>query len=775
VSHQLWYTSAERGLSAGSRGFCTVKATRGIPQPLAQRLESLSGYTHLFSPHDKGNPGNPVAYHYIQLRQGGRIWYVLSRVCDAGLDYSGRTNKFAHHIVLDRNELPPAGPAWLMSQPGLFDEAWDGVVGVVDGRKPIPRQDCVPRPCARWQEAAGDAGWAGFLAESALDASGPPIHIIVPLQVPLLPLLEEAVALLPPEMRWSATFSTFYSEQFPADVGVRWRVVFEGTREAVRAAGIRHQPVINLTQPGPVPAQLQSPAVEAARRGTWICPPAAAAETSRRPAPAPARLADKEWEAYPAGGPSIAAPPSVAYFASRPPELGHAAPSMIVPMHRPRYSGKSQSVRNAVLIAAFPLMVLGIALGILVQRHVLPELSKASSPSPPGSKDSSSGSGEQKKKTPEDPSTQPSPNAGGGGGSGEENGGSQATGSAGGGENGSTQQDSQHQTGANARQSSGQQEYVNRGASQAQQDGSRQGTESQEPPTDPPTGDLNGQASRQILDATGEPKWHVREISHGLSDRIKLGVIEEIEPVKGGSPNTSAAKENTTKVEENTPFHLLIDGDRLIVLARPQLGNELRMDLAGSQSQGDMPGKFPLSFTLKVPKWVISATAGTATDVKTDVKLIINEIALSIPFTKSGKTTHSTKPAIGSAEYLLAAPWETRCGEEGNKTPLKFKLKAGNNVNGANAGASNSPVDTFKCGAKVKTADDSASATDEKSALTIEIHDPDIPDPDTKGVLVREMKVTRMKGVLVIDIVPEELKGRPIRVVNQEWMYPAGK
>lgn len=49
---ELLYTSAAQGLKQGSRGFCTVVCTAGLPINLAQRLEALSGYRHRYQPGD---------------------------------------------------------------------------------------------------------------------------------------------------------------------------------------------------------------------------------------------------------------------------------------------------------------------------------------------------------------------------------------------------------------------------------------------------------------------------------------------------------------------------------------------------------------------------------------------------------------------------------------------------------------------------------------------------------------------------------------------------
>lgn len=80
MSHELIYTSAPRGLKPGSRGFCTVASTPGMTQPLADRLESLSGYRHAFAAHDSQAALNPVNYSHLIVAIAGRKQHVLSRI-----------------------------------------------------------------------------------------------------------------------------------------------------------------------------------------------------------------------------------------------------------------------------------------------------------------------------------------------------------------------------------------------------------------------------------------------------------------------------------------------------------------------------------------------------------------------------------------------------------------------------------------------------------------------------------------------------------------------
>ena len=145
MSFELLYTSAPAGLKPGTRGFTTVLCTAGIPPNVAQRLETLSGYRHVFSTQDPRDSENPVCYSHLRVPVAGRPTSVLSRIAAYGVDYSGRTNKIAHHVVLESEELVEAGPAWLLRQPHVLRHEWDR------SNQVIPRGPVIPVGKSRLQ------------------------------------------------------------------------------------------------------------------------------------------------------------------------------------------------------------------------------------------------------------------------------------------------------------------------------------------------------------------------------------------------------------------------------------------------------------------------------------------------------------------------------------------------------------------------------------------------------------------------------------------------
>lgn len=248
MSHELHYTSVPRGLVPGTRGFCTVAATPSLSRPLVERLESLSGYHPVFPPDDPRAALNPIVHMHVKFSVGGKLLHVLSRAGPAGLDYSSRPNKYAHHVVLDPSETPQGGPAWLLRQPGFMETEWVGEPrGLPTGRVP-PRGDRPPGIATAWQAKSGDAGWAGALAEAFLVDPGRPVYLVFQPGMELLPLFEEAIALLPPARRWDVEFSTYFT-QLPPGISCPWRGVLDGSSDAAQAVRLPGALVIDLCRP----------------------------------------------------------------------------------------------------------------------------------------------------------------------------------------------------------------------------------------------------------------------------------------------------------------------------------------------------------------------------------------------------------------------------------------------------------------------------------------------------------------------------------------------
>jgi hypothetical protein len=287
---ELLYTSAPQGLKQGSRGFCTVLSTQGMPLNLAQRLEALSMYRHVFAPGDPRAANNPVCHAHLRFALGGKQVNLISRIADYGLDYSQRTNKLAHHIVVD-SPLPPAGPAALLEYSGVMRQSWDGKCDTPPTGPELPSLTISPEPCHVWGRVTGDAGWGGVVANAWLKPGSKTVWLVFSesQSSSLLKLIAESIALLPPSARWQATFSTYFTN-LPPDVECKVRCVLAGSEEA-RLAKARGE-VIDLS--GSLGEAPVSAEVDAARTGKIM---GSDAFSSRAPGPTRSRSSEGNAEA----------------------------------------------------------------------------------------------------------------------------------------------------------------------------------------------------------------------------------------------------------------------------------------------------------------------------------------------------------------------------------------------------------------------------------------------------------------------------------------------
>lgn len=261
---QLIYTSAPSGLSPGSSGYCTVQSSRGIPAPTVDLLESLSGYRHLFTPGSPEAKNNPVNYGHYILRISGKKEHVLSRVSDCDLDHTGRSNKLAHHMIVDKYSSVKGGSAWLLQQPGWLVDQWDGEVKLIDAAPALPTQSRPVAKCTTWETVCGDAGWAGVMAQAFLDDPQRKVFLIYQPGIDVLALFEEAISLLPESRRWDVTFST-YAAALPSTVDCLWTGITADSQEVHLSKRFVNAMRIDLpTLSGSAPAGLL---VDVARTG----------------------------------------------------------------------------------------------------------------------------------------------------------------------------------------------------------------------------------------------------------------------------------------------------------------------------------------------------------------------------------------------------------------------------------------------------------------------------------------------------------------------------
>lgn len=265
MAEELYYTSAQRGLRPGTRGFSTVAYTRGMPPTLIRLLEALSAYKGAYAVHDPRSATNPVAYSHYRYSLVGKTVNILSRVGDSGADHTNRSNKLAHHVVLAQRERPTGGPAWLAARDGFLEDVWNRPPQVLEVPREVPEGDYAGTFAANWEDVTGDAGWAGELAYSFIQRRSVPTFLVFEPGMPVLALISEAMALLAPKQRWIVTFNTYFTA-LPAGLTCAWRCCVPDAYCLREARRMRRARIIDLSNPREAPSD--NPLVQCAREGT---------------------------------------------------------------------------------------------------------------------------------------------------------------------------------------------------------------------------------------------------------------------------------------------------------------------------------------------------------------------------------------------------------------------------------------------------------------------------------------------------------------------------
>jgi hypothetical protein len=262
MARQLVFTSVPQGLTPGRTGFCTVARHGDLRERLVSLLESLSVYPADWRP-------APVicSFRFVELA-GARV-SVLSRIVDAGFDYTHRTNFLAHHLVLDAEESlgapPPAEiflrwPGWLNRWEG--QPRWLGEADVVSLAK-LPALPTPLLPAATWQKLTGDAGHAAWLVEGT-QAARRVLRGSAELDSAWLTLFGESSALLAGAETWRTEFTTCLQASDPTSA-FRWAAVRAESAADTPAATRAGAVLLDLSHPETLPPVPDSPAARRAR------------------------------------------------------------------------------------------------------------------------------------------------------------------------------------------------------------------------------------------------------------------------------------------------------------------------------------------------------------------------------------------------------------------------------------------------------------------------------------------------------------------------------
>jgi hypothetical protein len=274
MAQQLVYTSAAKLLDAGRSGFGTVARSKSLSPLLVGAIERASQFSNI-----RGTERTRVIYSHRRIVAANNRIHLLSRISDAGADYTGRTSHIAHHVIVSQEEIARlAGrgitPADVLKQfPWLT--RWDGSARFFGPEEdPILEQIVHPlgKASARseWARLTGQPSHARLLAWDGAPRNG---VLLVPRGHDTLVLLAEALTECG-NQSWTRTFTTAL-ESTDELSDFDWIVSSaENYREIESRCGSRT--VYDLLYPGslPLPPEPVAPAPEIAHVPTAAAPSA---------------------------------------------------------------------------------------------------------------------------------------------------------------------------------------------------------------------------------------------------------------------------------------------------------------------------------------------------------------------------------------------------------------------------------------------------------------------------------------------------------------------
>ena len=209
MAQQLIFTSTPQGLEPGRTGYCTVARHKDLRHRLVRELERLSVYD--FGQQVGGNRVDISIYRKIIL--GSEEYFVLSKICDAGLDYTNRTNYLAHHLILDGFEIATSpSPAEIFLNWNGWKSKWEENSRYLTPGEEVTLTGFKSKglvPCRNWLSFTNDPGNAATLVSPG--AVNPIVLENAPAKAEhLLQLFAESSALLKISLdAWDYSFTTF--------------------------------------------------------------------------------------------------------------------------------------------------------------------------------------------------------------------------------------------------------------------------------------------------------------------------------------------------------------------------------------------------------------------------------------------------------------------------------------------------------------------------------------------------------------------------------------
>ena len=215
---------------------------------LVTALEQMSVYAH------RPSAPHPLIYSYQNIQLTGTLYRVLTRTRDAGLDFTGRTNFIAHHLVFEFGEsFENTSPAEILLDWAGWRSVWDGnsrSVPDLSSSEILGGIAPLAPPCRAWREITGDSGYA---ASPFSHGGGCWWLHSKRTEEEVLRLMGESLRLLPDqtsESLWATTFTTYVGQILEPNL-YQWKGWNQG--DDPTKSGVLRGNALDIENPGSLP------------------------------------------------------------------------------------------------------------------------------------------------------------------------------------------------------------------------------------------------------------------------------------------------------------------------------------------------------------------------------------------------------------------------------------------------------------------------------------------------------------------------------------------
>ena len=212
MPEQLIFTSTPTGIQPGRSGFQVVAQHEGINNRLIVAIEKESTYEF-----PDNSQSLPVICKHSKFDFGEERYSVLSRIQSCGIDFTGRSNHIAHHLIFNEKEVPDCPPAALFALWKGWREKWGKPRYLGEWDRINYENEAQPfnylisaLPAKTWYTYTNDQGCAAL----PLFAERDMIAFPVPegKEDSLIWLYLETQSLMSPRDAWQITFTNYLSE-----------------------------------------------------------------------------------------------------------------------------------------------------------------------------------------------------------------------------------------------------------------------------------------------------------------------------------------------------------------------------------------------------------------------------------------------------------------------------------------------------------------------------------------------------------------------------------